>query len=147
MVFVKIKSWSIKNNKCVKCGTNKKYGKYQHMSKGFCRMCWIKNRNGELRLKIPNYNSKRKYFLKNKDSPEFKKRNIPVQRRAWLVKKFKKSILGQYKIKKKLGIKYFCDDCDKYIITPINEKLERGKQITQLNVFKKWHIKLIHKEL
>lgn len=156
--------WSWKFEKCVNCGTQKRTGGGKHHGKGICHNCYDKKRS---------QNPVRKVYMKvnhdnwwhgvrgtqaykdysNEKMKEWQRNNQAKHRANWKRrnrrKKYRKFILGTVRIDKttKNGIIYFCDECNKRVETCINKNIEEGKQITQLNHFKRIHERLIHKTL
>ena len=122
--------WSWKHDKCLKCGTNKKKGKYIHKGNGLCLSCFDKWRATKPNRKQNLINQHKKWYNKVKNTDEHKKyclhnvknwqKNNPSAwkshyRKNHLKEKYYKFILGVARIDKnnKNGMTFRCDGCSK----------------------------------
>ena len=161
--------WAWKFDKCVKCETKKKFGKYIHKGRGLCMACHDKERAKnpkraenlkrqkqryyERFLKLPNYKE-----LQAKRQKEWQLKYANHYKALWhrnglklkFIRFIKSSVQHKYK-KYKKSLSYYCEDCQKNIKTPIIARKEvdselRGKGTIgrELIYFKKVHDKLFH---
>ena len=149
--------WSWKFNECIKCGTQKKIGKYIHKGLGLCLSCWDKKRGERLERKATKKKAHKKWYRKVKKTEgykeysrnkvyEWQKSQPLLHKKNWTNrnwrKRFEKFILGKAREAKrtKKGLTYFCETCNKEIKTPIKiSTLERSTMMRELKVFKKVH--------
>ena len=149
--------WSWKFDKCIKCGTQKKIGKYIHKGLGLCFSCWDKQRDIKPERQAVKKKAHDKWYRKVRGTKkyresqrirvaEWQKSQSLLHKKNWTNKnwreRFEKFILGKLREDKntKNGVTYFCEICNKEIKTPIKiSTLEKSTMMRELKVFKEVH--------
>lgn len=76
MPFLHKNKWSLKHDKCIKYGTSEKIGKHRYKGLGLCLGCYDKKRAESPRRQENLKRQQTKWYNKNKNTEEYKRKNI-----------------------------------------------------------------------